>query len=40
MGSKNRWRIRTGDYRVLYKIDDNTRIVTVFRVVHRREAYR
>ncbi|MBI2866624.1 MAG: type II toxin-antitoxin system RelE/ParE family toxin [Chloroflexi bacterium] len=34
------WRIRVGDYRVVYGIDDNARIVTVVRVAHRREAYR
>ncbi|HID33632.1 MAG TPA: type II toxin-antitoxin system RelE/ParE family toxin [Anaerolineae bacterium] len=32
--------LRVGVYRILYDIDDNTRIVTVYRVKHRREAYR
>ena len=31
---------RVGIYRILYEIDDEHRIVTVFRVKHRREAYR
>jgi mRNA interferase RelE/StbE len=39
-GSKNDWRIRIGDYRVLYEIDDKAKTVKVFRVSHRREAYR
>ncbi|MBI3553195.1 MAG: type II toxin-antitoxin system RelE/ParE family toxin [Elusimicrobia bacterium] len=34
------YRIRKGDYRVLYKIDDKNRLVRVFRVGHRREVYR
>lgn len=34
------YRLRVGVYRVLYGIDDEHRIVTVFRVRHRREAYR
>lgn len=33
-------RVRTGDYRVIYAVDDADRIVTVARVQHRREVYR
>jgi len=40
LGSKNDWRIRVGDYRVLYEIADAIRIVRVNRVRHRREVYR
>ena len=39
-GSRNDWRIRTGDYRILYEIDDMVKIVRVMKVRHRREAYR
>ena len=39
-GSKHDWRIRVGDYRVLYEIADAIRIVRIYRVRHRREAYR
>ena len=39
-GSKSNWRIRVGDYRVLYEIADIVRIVRVYRVRHRRDAYR
>ncbi len=39
-GSKNDWRIRVGDYRVIYEIADTIRIVRVNRVRHRREVYR
>ena len=33
------WRIRVGDYRILYEVDDAADIVRVLRVRHRREAY-
>jgi mRNA interferase RelE/StbE len=39
-GSKSDWRIRVGDYRVVYEIADAVRIVRVNRVRHRREVYR
>ena len=34
------WRIRKGDYRIIYAIDDKQRLVTVVRIGHRREIYR
>jgi mRNA interferase RelE/StbE len=34
------YRIRVGDHRVIYEIDDVARLVVVIRVRHRREAYR
>ncbi len=34
------WRIRCGDYWVMYAIDDGVRIVTVVDVGHRRDVYR
>jgi mRNA interferase RelE/StbE len=39
-GSRSDYRIRVGDYRVLYEIADHVRIVRILRVRHRREAYR
>jgi mRNA interferase RelE/StbE len=39
-GSKNDWRIRIGDYRVLYEIDEKVKAVRIMRVRHRREVYR
>jgi mRNA interferase RelE/StbE len=39
-GLRNSWRIRVGDYRIIYEIADEVRIVRVYRVRHRREAYR
>jgi len=34
------YRLRAGDYRILYRIDDATRYVYVYRIKHRRDAYR
>jgi mRNA interferase RelE/StbE len=40
-GSKRDWRIRVSDYRVVYEIADEIRIVgRVNRVRHRRDVYR
>lgn len=39
-GSQNDWRLRVGDYRVLYEIDSKTKTIRIMRVKHRREAYR
>ena len=39
-GTDNDWRIRVGDYRIVYEIDDTAREVYVNRVRHRREVYR
>ena len=38
-GGDNEWRIRVGDYRVVYEINDKARTVDVTRIAHRREAY-
>lgn len=34
------YRLRSGDYRILYRIDDKTKIVFIYRIKHRREVYR
>ena len=39
-GRTNQWRMRVGDYRIVYEIDDESRLVTILRIKHRREAYR
>jgi mRNA interferase RelE/StbE len=36
---RDAWRIRIGDYRVIYEINDGRLIVTVVTVGHRREVY-
>ena len=40
VGALEGWRIRVGDHRILYQIDDDAQTVTIVRVKHRREAYR
>jgi len=39
-GSDNLYRIRVGDYRVVYTIEDDFLIVLVVQVGHRKEIYR
>ena len=34
------YRIRAGDFRILYRIDDHAKEVIIYRVKHRREVYR
>jgi mRNA interferase RelE/StbE len=38
-GYKNRWRIRAGNYRVVYAIDDMGKSVDITRIAHRKEVY-
>ena len=39
-GEDNLWRIRVGDYRVVYTIEDRKLVVLVVRVAHRKDVYR
>ena len=34
------WRLRVGDWRIIYRIGDQVQVVTVTNVAHRREVYR
>lgn len=38
-GSKDLWRLRVGDYRVVYAIDDGIRVVAIEKIAHRKEVY-
>jgi mRNA interferase RelE/StbE len=38
-GGDKEWRIRVGDYRVVYTIDDTRLMVEVTRIRHRSEVY-
>jgi len=40
MGSESQYRIRVGDYRVLYEIREAVLIVFVIKVGHRKDIYR
>lgn len=39
-GTANDWRIRVGDYRVLYEIAESVRIIRIYRVGHRKNVYK
>jgi mRNA interferase RelE/StbE len=39
-GRKDLYRVRTGDYRIIYTIKDNQLLVFVVQVGHRRDVYR
>ena len=39
-GQERRYRLRVGDYRVIYEIQDEALIVLIVRIGHRREVYR
>jgi len=38
-GGREEWRIRVGDYRVVYTVDDAKLLVSVTRIRHRGEVY-
>ena len=40
VGFEYQWRVRVGDYRVLYEIDDDKRLVHIYRIAHRSDVYR
>ena len=39
-GNLEGWRVRVGDYRIVYQINDAAQTITLARVRHRREVYR
>lgn len=39
VGGAGEWRVRTGDYRIIYEIHDDRLIVLILRLGHRREIY-
>ena len=40
VGSGGAWRVRVGDYRIIYDIEDDRLLVLVLAAGHRREIYR
>ncbi len=40
VGGRGEWRVRTGDYRIVYEVHDGVLLVLVLAVGHRREVYR
>lgn len=39
-GTDDAYRIRSGDFRVLFRIDDRKRLVVIYAVGHRKDVYR
>jgi mRNA interferase RelE/StbE len=40
VGTDNLWRIRIGDYRILYEVDETSEIIRIERIGHRKDVYR
>ncbi len=40
LSDQDQYRVRQGDYRVVYSVDDETRTVLVVKIGHRRDVYR
>ncbi len=40
LAGRDDFRIRVGEYRIVYAVDDAERLVLVARIAHRREVYR
>jgi mRNA interferase RelE/StbE len=39
-GEDGLWRVRAGDYRIIYSVEDGALLVLIIRIGHRREVYR
>jgi mRNA interferase RelE/StbE len=39
VGEENLWRVRVGEYRIIYSVDDSTREIDIIAIRHRRSAY-
>lgn len=40
LSAKDRYRLRQGDYRIIYSIQDDELTVHIYKIGHRREVYR
>jgi mRNA interferase RelE/StbE len=40
LSGREGWRIRVGDYRVIYEIDDPQQSLTILHIGHRRDVYK
>ena len=38
--NKEGYRIRSGNYRILYEIDDKKKLILIYRIKHRKKVYR
>jgi len=39
-GTKHSYRLRVGDYRILYEVDSSVMLLTIYRIRHRKDSYR
>jgi mRNA interferase RelE/StbE len=39
-GTEQTYRIRVGDYRIVYEVEDTVLLVLVIRIAHRKDVYR
>ena len=39
-GAESSYRLRIGDYRVIYQVDTENKVVNIYHVRHRRDAYK
>ena len=39
-GHKDGYRVRVGDFRILFTLEEHRKVVTIFRIRHRSEVYR
>lgn len=40
LSTQEQYRVRQGDYRIVYTVDDDRRTVEIIKIGHRREVYR
>jgi mRNA interferase RelE/StbE len=40
IGTKSTYRLRVGDYRIIYQIDEENKIITIYYIRHRKDVYR
>ena len=40
LSTQERYRVRQGNYRIIYEVDNENQIVIVYKVGHRREVYK
>ena len=40
LSGEEKYRVRQGDHRIVYSIDDRSRVIEVVKIGHRREVYR
>ncbi len=40
LAGRDDYRVRVGDYRIVYAVDDRQHVLIVARIAHRREVYR